>query len=102
MKRGTIHNANELMNLIQEIGFLPLLYSGIGVFSAEEMVDADCRYVVYDDGWDWPLWKWKGEIITEGGLVYGKFFGGKAGFISGSMGVTHVAATAHRRSPLSA
>ena len=82
MKRGTIHNANELMNLIQEIGFLPLLYSGIGGFSAEEMVDADCRYVVYDDGWDWPLWKWKGPIVTEGSYVYGKFFDKKAGFVS--------------------
>ena len=82
MKRGTIHNANELMNLIQEIGFLPLLYSGIGGFSAEEMVDADCRYVVYDDGWDWPLWKWKGPIVTEGSCVYGKFFDKKAGFVS--------------------
>lgn len=82
MKRETIHNANELMNLIQEIGFLPLLYSGIGGFSAEEMVDADCRYVVYDDGWDWPLWKWKGPIVTEGSCVYGKFFDKKAGFVS--------------------
>ncbi len=82
MKRGTIHNANELMNLIQEIGFLPLLYSGISSFSAEEMVDADCRYVVYDDGWDWPLWKWKGPIVTEGSCVYGKFFDKKAGFVS--------------------
>ena len=82
MKRGTIQNANELMNLIQEIGFLPLLYSGIGGFSAEEMVDADCRYVVYDDGWDWPLWKWKGPIVTEGSCVYGKFFDKKAGFVS--------------------
>ena len=82
MKRGTIHNANELMNLIQGIRFLPLLYSGIGGFSAEEMVDADCRYVVYDDGWDWPLWKWKGPIVTEGSCVYGKFFDKKAGFVS--------------------
>ncbi|MCR4858995.1 MAG: hypothetical protein K5890_12500 [Bacteroidales bacterium] len=72
-------------------------------FCAEDVVDENCRYVVLSDGgWDWPLWKWKGEIITEGGHVYGKFFGGKAGFISGSIGVTHVAATAHRKSPLSA
>ena len=47
------------------------------------MVDEDCRYVVFPDGgWDWPLWKWKGTIITEGNIVYGKFFAGKAGFIS--------------------
>ena len=78
-----IHNSAQLMALIEEIGFLPLLDSGIRGFSAEEMVDDDCRYVVLSDGgWDWPLWKWKGSIITDGGHIYGKFFAGKAGFIS--------------------
>ncbi|MBO6058783.1 MAG: hypothetical protein J6P67_01385, partial [Bacteroidaceae bacterium] len=56
-----IHSQMGLMELIQEIGFLPLLDSGIRGYSAEEMVDEDCRYVVFPDGgWDWPLWKWKG------------------------------------------
>ena len=83
MQRAMIHSATELMDLIQEVGFLPLLYSGISGFSAEEVVDSDCRYVVYDDGgWDWPMWKWKGPIVTEGGCVYGKFFNKKAGYIS--------------------
>ena len=78
-----IYNSAQLMELIGQIGFLPLLDSGIKGFSAEEMVDEECRYVVFPDGgWDWPLWKWKGEIITEGGHVYGKFFAGKAGFVS--------------------
>lgn len=78
-----VHNSAELMDLIDRIGFLPLLDSGIRGFSAEDIVDEDCRYVVYaDGGWDWPLWKWKGEVITDGGHVYGKFFNGKAGFIS--------------------
>jgi len=78
-----IQNSAELIDLIEEIGFLPLLESGISGFSAESMVDEDCRYVVFPQGgWDWPLWRWKGEVITEGGHVYGKFFAGKAGFIS--------------------
>ena len=60
-----------------------MLYSGIRGYSAEEVVDEDCGYVVFTDGgWDWPLWKWKGPIVTEGSCVYGKFFAGKAGFIS--------------------
>ena len=71
------------MAYIQEVGFLPLLDSGIRGYSAEDVVDADCRYVVFSDGgWDWPLWKWKGPIVQEGNCVYGKFFAGKAGFIS--------------------
>ena len=46
--------------------FLPLLDSGIRGYSAEEMVADDCRYVMLPDGgWDWPLWKWKGPVITE-------------------------------------
>ena len=83
MQSGQIHNSAELIELIDRIGFLPLLDCGIRGFCAEDVVDEDCRYVVFaDGGWDWPLWKWKGEIITEGGHVYGKFFGGKAGFVS--------------------
>ena len=83
MKHGEIYNQTQLTELIQQIGFLPLLYSGIRGFSAEEVVSDDCRYVRFSDGgWDWPLWKWKGPIVTEGGCVYGKFFAGKAGFIS--------------------
>ena len=71
------------MAYIQEVGFLPLLSSGIRGFSAEEVVSADCRYVVFSDGgWDWPLWKWKGPIVTSGAFVYGKFFDKKAGFVS--------------------
>ena len=78
-----VHSQIELMERILQIGFLPLLDSGIRGFSAEEMVDDDCRYVVFSDGgWDWPLWKWKGPIVTEGNCMYGKFFAGKAGFIS--------------------
>lgn len=83
MRDKEIHSCAQLMEYIQQVGFLPLLYSGIRGFSAEEVVDDDCRYVVMPDGsWDWPLWKWKGPIVSEGNTVYGKFFAGKAGFIS--------------------
>ena len=78
-----IHSCPELMAYIQRVGFLPLLDSGIVGYSAEDIVDDDCRYVMLPDGgWDWPLWKWKGPIGQEGDCVYGKFFAGKAGFIS--------------------
>ena len=79
----SIHSDVQIIELIRQIGFLPLLYSGVKGFSAEELVDEDCRYVVFPDGgWDWPLWKWKGTIVTEGDCVYGKFFDSKAGFVS--------------------
>ena len=57
--------------------------SSCAQLTAESIVDSDCRYVVFPDGgWDWPMWKWKGPAVTDGGLVYGKFFNKKAGFIS--------------------
>ncbi len=78
-----IYSATGMIELIQKIGFLPLLDSGIDSFSAEDIVDEDCRYVTFPEGgWDWPLWKWKGEIVTEMSCMYGKFFNKKAGFIS--------------------
>ena len=73
----------ELVELVRQVGFLPLLESGIYGFSAEAMADDECRYVVLPDGgWDWPLWRWKGQAIGEGKFFYGKFFNGKAGFVS--------------------
>ncbi|MBQ9637683.1 MAG: hypothetical protein IJV36_07330 [Prevotella sp.] len=82
-KKRSIHSAAQLADLVREIGFLPLLDSGISGFSADELADEDCGYVTFPDGgWDWPLWKWKGPVVVEGGCVYGKFFAGKAGFIS--------------------
>ncbi|MBQ7691212.1 MAG: hypothetical protein IJT30_08510 [Muribaculaceae bacterium] len=79
----TISTCDELMQSIHQLGFLPLLESGIPGFNAEAMVDDECRYVALPDGgWDWPLWKWKGPVVTGGDCVYGKFFAGKAGFIS--------------------
>ena len=78
-----IHSCPELIDCIQQIGFLPLLDSGIAGYSAEELVAEECRYVRFDDGsWEWPLWDWKSAVVTEGGCVYGKFLAGKACFIS--------------------
>ena len=81
--RRELHSCPELMELIQEIGFLPLLASGIRGFAAEDLMAEECRYTEFPDGsWEWPLWQWKGPVVTEGNCVYGKFFAGKAGFIS--------------------
>lgn len=83
MLRNNIESAEELMEVIREVGFLPLLPNHIKGFSAEEIVSPDCRYVVLDDGgWEWQVWKWKGPIIQLGECVYGKFFDKKAGYVS--------------------
>lgn len=78
-----IHYCPELIEYVNHIGFLPLLDMGVGDWSAESVVDEDCRYIVLPDGgWEWQLWKWKGSVVRESGCAYGKFFKGKAGFIS--------------------
>lgn len=80
---GQIGSCPELIACIQEIGFLPLLESGIQGYAAESMMAEECRFTQFEDGtWEWPLWQWKGSVVRDGGCVYGKFFAGKAGFIS--------------------
>ena len=78
-----LYTCPQVIEYIQEVGFLPFFDSGIPGYSAEQLVDEECRYTVLPDGgWDWLLWKWKGEIVTDGGCMYGKFFNKKAGFVS--------------------
>lgn len=83
MKRRNIYNCAQLTELVDEVGFLPLLDMGVEGWSAEEQVDEECHYTkLPDGGWEWPLWEWKGSVIQESGCAYGKFFKGKAGFVS--------------------
>lgn len=78
-----IHNCPDLEDAIEAWGILPLLYIGVHGWSAEEMTAEECQYTkLPDGGWEWPLWKWKGEAIQETGCAYGKFIMGKAAFIS--------------------
>ena len=81
--KNNIYDCPELMEAIEQLGFLPLLAGSIPGFSADEMIVPECRYQLQDDGsWEWPLWQWKGPIVTEGHFAYGKFFDGKAGFVT--------------------
>lgn len=83
MEKELIHSCPELIDYINEIGFLPLLPMGITGWSADEVVDEDCQYKsLPEGGWEWPIWEWKGSILQESGCAYGKFFKGKAAFVS--------------------
>lgn len=83
MRRELLHSCSDLIDYINEVGFLPLLNIGITGWSADEMVEEDYRYNrLPEGGWEWPLWTWKGPILQEAGFAYGKFFKSKAAFIS--------------------
>lgn len=77
-----IHSCPQLVDLVDQVGFLPLLNMGIGL-SADELAGEECGYTVFPDGgWEWPLWEWKGSVLRESGCAYGKFLAGKATFVS--------------------
>ncbi len=73
-----LHSPEELLALIQEIGFLPLFANDIPGFSVEERTPAN-------DWWtDNPgdPWAWRQALASNDLVAYGKFFDRKAGFIS--------------------
>ena len=74
-----IRTWQELVNWVNEIGFLPLFANDITGFSAEEHVSAN--YWWTGDKEQDP-WEWREIIAASHKVAYGKFFGGKAGFIS--------------------
>lgn len=70
-----IHSCPDLIECVQQMGFLPLLESSIDGFCAEGMMAEECRFIQFPDGsWEWPLWQWKSSVLENGNCVYGKFF----------------------------
>ena len=78
MNNFEVRSAAGLARLIQNYGFLPLLKNRISGFSVEEHTPPELWFA---DDVEGP-WEWKGPVIRETGCAYGKFFHGKAGFIS--------------------
>ncbi len=76
-----IGSMKELMELIDEMGFVPFFTNDIPGFSIEEHIGPGCWYTDGDDGF-WPAWEWKGPVIREMKCAYGKFFQNKAMYIS--------------------
>ena len=74
-----ISSQEDLERLVREWGFVPLLKNWVPCFSVEEHTRPELWSA---DGVDGP-WEWKGPAIQNTGCACGKFFGGKAGFISG-------------------
>ena len=74
-----VHSADELLDVIERVGFLPLFSNEVDGFSVENMTDADCW-------WNGDVktdpWEWRAVLARTGKVAYGKFFRNKAGFVS--------------------
>lgn len=78
MRFPVLTSAEELAALVDDIGFLPFFRGEIEGFSVEELTPSELWFA---DGVDGP-WEWKGPAIRAAGCAYGKFYRGKAMYIS--------------------
>jgi len=74
-----IRTWRELEDWVEEVGFLPLFRGDVAGFSAEEHVSPDFWWT--GDREQDP-WEWRELIAANHRVAYGKFFEGRAGFIS--------------------
>jgi hypothetical protein len=72
-----LDSAEALARAVQELGFLPFFRNEIPGFSGEERTPRELWFTDEPGPWDW-----KGPVIRAGGCVYGKFFRGRAVFVS--------------------
>ena len=77
MQFPTLRSAQELANLVEEIGFLPFFRNEIEGFSVEECTPS-ALWFTDDEG----PWEWKGPVIRMTHCAYGKFYRGKAVYIA--------------------
>ena len=77
--RDCLHSPEDLLELVQEIGFMPLFSNEIPGFSVEEHTPAADWWT--DDPASDP-WAWRQVLASNEFIAYGKFFDRKAGFVS--------------------
>ncbi len=78
MRFRELRSPEDIVALTAELGFLPFFAGDIPGFSVEECCPPELWFSEEADG----PWEWKGPAARSGQCVYGKFFGGRAGFIS--------------------
>jgi len=78
MTLPTIHSPQELAELINRTGFLPFFAGPVEEFSLEDIIAPQYWFPAEGNG----VWEWKTSVIRLSDCAYGKFFKGRAGFIS--------------------
>ena len=74
-----IKSSLELMDYINEIGFLPLFKNNVEGFSVEEITATDSWWSGISEE---DPWGWREVIAQEDSIAYGKLYANKAGFVS--------------------
>lgn len=77
MRFSQVKSAEELAALVEEIGFLPLFRGEIEGFSVEDVTPPELWFTDEEGPWEW-----KGPVIRLAKCAYGKFYDGKAMFVS--------------------
>lgn len=72
-----LHSDAELAELVEEWGFVPFFRNEIAGFSVEEHTPPELWFGETDGPWEW-----KGPVIRRAHCAYGKFYRGKACYIS--------------------
>jgi hypothetical protein len=75
---ATLERYEDMVSLVDEIGFLPLFRHPIPGFSVADLTPAANWF----DGEAHDPWEWREWAAQSGALAYGKFFRNKTGFIS--------------------
>ena len=77
MRGYRIRTKEDMEEAVREYGILPFFSHSIAGYSIEEMCDPKVYF-----GDEPGVWDWKGPVIQELRCAYGKFFHGKAAFIT--------------------
>lgn len=74
-----LHAPEALAELVRQTGFLALFANEIPGFSVEERTESGCWWTgdPASDPWEWRI-----ALAENEQIAYGKFFDGKAGFVS--------------------
>lgn len=71
-----INSAQSMINVIREVGMIPLFRSPVRGWSIEELTHPDWWFYSSDE---LGPWDWKVDAVREG-IVYGKYISRRAAF----------------------
>ena len=72
-----IRSREDLARLVNRYGFLPFFKNLLPGFSVEEKIEPELWFTSLPGPWEW-----KGPLLREDKLIYGKFFGKRAVFMT--------------------